>query len=91
MLGLGFGRGNGKGNRGFGRGVGRGMGRGLGVGRGLGLGRILGFCRFGNYNYNNFPLTNEEKELVKARLREELAFLEERKKLIEESLRNLEQ
>ena len=81
MLGFGFGRGN----RGFFcRGFG--FGRGRGFGRGFGLGRLLGFCRFRSYNMD---LTNEERELLKQRLKEEIALLEERKKLIEEELQKL--
>ena len=99
MLGFGFGKGNGRGRgrgfsrslgrgQGFGRNFGAGRGQGLGLGRGFGLGRILGFCRF--RNLNNQILTTEEKELLKARLKEELAILEDRKKLVEEQLKRLE-
>jgi len=69
---------------------GKGMGkrRGMGLGRGFGLERMMGFCRYGNYNYS-LQLPNEEKEILKNRLKEEIVVLEERKREIKKILNEL--
>jgi ribosomal protein L15 len=70
----------------FGRGMGKGFRRGMGkrMGRGMGFGR-----RFGYFSYEG--LTPEQKELLKSRIKEELAYLEQRKKILEEQLNKLEE